>query len=427
MGKKKIAICFWGLTRNLKLTIKNIKKVIDLLLTRYEVDIYCHTYAIYRKYTNIRANEIDIMIDNDEYKLLNTIIGNENINTYLYQEDIDKVDINFESYYSKNDPYNTNYETVKNLLLGMYSLKKVTKNMLSNHLKEKYEYVLYIRPDVNFEETIPLDIFLLADDKTIILPEFHSWYYKNGRHSLGNGINDRMAICNPITALIYGLRFDEMLEYSKDNSLHSETYLKRVLEKSKIEIIKDAIICFNRVRINNIELKDCVKKDYILYLYLEKIVELTKQINYYEIPKIDEIKWTSPIYEKEIIKNPIFNVEKIPDWIYLKEYIVKNDYIIDQTFLREKYRNNLKKYNFFYKDIMKITNILENTGHRLTIGEDAEDFKYKYTNENHTHLSIKFESISKLIKYDYDVITLYETYPNKFEENQYNIKSQKRK
>ena len=94
--------------------------------------------------------------------------------------------------------------------------------------------------------------------------------------------------------------------------------------------------------------------------------------------------------------------------------------------MREKYRNNLKKYNFFYKDIMKITNILENTGHRLTIGEDAEDFKYKYTNENHTHLSIKFESISKLIKYDYDVITLYETYPNKFEENQYNIKEQMR-
>jgi len=406
MGKKKIAICFWGLTRNLKLTINNIKKVIDFLLTRYEVDIYCHTYAIYRKYTNIRAKEIDIMIDNNEYKLLNTI--NENIKTYFYQDDMDRVDINFGEYYSQKDPYNTNYETVKNLLLGMYSLKKVTKNMLLNHLNEKYDFVLYMRPDVNFEESVPLDIFLLVNDKTIILPEFHSWYYKNGRHYLGEGINDRFAVCNPITAIIYGLRFDGMLEYSKKSSLHSETYLKSVFEKSKIEIIKDARICFNRIRINNIELKDCVKKEYIMYLYLEKIIDLINKIDRYEIPKIDKINFGSPEYK--ILKNPIYEFEEFPKWTNIKEFIKKNDFIIDKTFNVEKYGSSSVSY--IYHDFKLKTNHFQTTS--LNVGNTSKNMTTKINEITlGINYSVNFESLKQVNKFDYDITYIYETYPIK--------------
>ena len=408
MSKKKIAICFWGLTRNLKLTIDNIKKVIDLLFTRYEIDIYCHTYAIYRKYTNIRAKEIDIMIDNNEYKLLNSLSLNENIKTYLYQDDMDKVDIDFGSYYSQPDPYDTNYETIKNLILGMYSLKKVTKYMLTNHLKEKYEYVLYMRPDVNFEEIIPLDIFMLLDDKTIILPEFHSWYYKNGRHYLGEGTNDRLAICNPMTAIIYGLRFDGMFEYSKKNSLHSETYLKSILEKSKIEIIKDARICFNRVRINNIELKDCVKKEYILYLYLNKILELINKVDHSEIPKIDEIKFSNPEYN--VLKNPIYEFEDFPKWTNIKEFIKKNDFIIDKEFNIEKYGSSSVSYT--YRDFKLKTNHYQTTS--LNVGYTSKNMTTKINEKTlGINYSVNFESLKHINKFDYDISYVYETYPIK--------------
>jgi len=408
MSKKKIAICFWGLTRNLKLTINNIKKVIDLLLTRYEVDIYCHTYAIYRKYTNIRAKEINITLDNNEYKLLNTSFTSQNIKTYLYQEDMDKVDIDFGSYYSKPDPYNTNYETVRNLLLGMYSLKKITKQMLSNHLTEKYDYVLYMRPDVNFEETIPLDIFILVDDKTVILPEFQSWYYKNGRHYLGEGINDRLAVCNPITAMIYGLRFDGMLEYSKKDSLHSETYLKNVLKKYKIEIIKDARICFNRVRINNVELKDCFKKEYILYLYLSKIIELINKIDRYEIPKIDEIKFSNPEYK--ILKNPIYEFEEFPKWTRIKEFMTKNDYILDKVFNIEKYGSSSVSYT--YRDFKLKTNHFQTTS--LNVGYTSKNMITKINEKTlGINYRVNFESLKQVNKFDYDILYVYETYPIK--------------
>jgi hypothetical protein len=258
MNKKKIAICFWGLARNLSRTIDSIKKVINLLLNKYDIDIYFHTYAIYREYNNIRANEMNININNNEYKLLDfNSDKNKNIKSFLFQEDMDKIDINLELYKSKEDPYNNNYETIKNLIYGMYSLKKVTKMMLINQLKINYDYVIYMRPDVNFERTIPLDLFQLINDNTVIIPKFHSWYYKNFKHYQGEGTNDRFIICNPITSIIYGLRYDYMLEYSKINPLHSETYLKYILDKSHIKIIKDARICFNRVRINNIKLNDC--------------------------------------------------------------------------------------------------------------------------------------------------------------------------
>jgi hypothetical protein len=280
--------------------------------------------------------------------------------------------------------------------------------MLSNHLKLNYNNVIFMRPDVYFEENLRIDTLLLVDDKTIILPEFHSWFYKNGKHYLGEGINDRFAICNPITAIIYGLRFDGMLEYSKRNSLHSETYLKYTLEKSKLKIIKDARICFNRIRINNIRLNDCKIKNYILYLYLEKIIELININDNIEIPKIDNIRFNKPIYK--ILENKIYDFEKFPNWTNIHEYINKNNDIIDKKYMILKHGLTLESYTFKYFNIKRKDMPLET----LTVGDNDinKTFTFKMNeNTKQTDLKINLSSISKLKNNNYDNIVVYAMSP----------------
>ena len=81
--------------------------------------------------------------------------------------------------------------------------------------------------------------FFEISENEIIIPD-HSRY----------PINDRFAICKLDVAKIYGLRFEGALEFSQKNKLHSETYLKHVLETNRINIVERKID-FVRVRCNN--------------------------------------------------------------------------------------------------------------------------------------------------------------------------------
>jgi hypothetical protein len=69
----KVAICFWGLTRSLKYTIHSIRaKILKQLDDKnIEYKIFLHTYVFDSAYNNPRANEHNIKLDFDEYKLLN--------------------------------------------------------------------------------------------------------------------------------------------------------------------------------------------------------------------------------------------------------------------------------------------------------------------------------------------------------------------
>ena len=70
-----VAICFFGITRSLKYTIKSINENILQVFQENNIDydIYLHTYKITTDYVNYRANESTNVndIDNEEYRLLN--------------------------------------------------------------------------------------------------------------------------------------------------------------------------------------------------------------------------------------------------------------------------------------------------------------------------------------------------------------------
>ena len=99
----KVALCFWGITRSLKYTINSIKKNIlqPLKDGNIEYVIFIHTFSFNSDYYNPRANEVNIELDFEEYKLLEP--------DFIKVEDQDDVKerINIKKFHSLNDPWDT--------------------------------------------------------------------------------------------------------------------------------------------------------------------------------------------------------------------------------------------------------------------------------------------------------------------------------
>jgi hypothetical protein len=243
--KKKVAVCFWGITRSLKYTIETIKERILNMLENNNIDykVFIHTYSVHGIYNNSWSKETNIVLDNDEYKLLEAdFIEIENEN------DVRKK-INFNEYRSKRDPWKNNYDCVDHFIYCLYSKQKVTQ-MVKNS-GENFDYILYFRPDVyylNDFQTSYLD--LISDDK-LIIPNFHVY----------NGINDRFFGCNNKNYEIFGNMFNDLLEYSKQYPAHAETFYSRMIEKRNMYVIHIPFH-FTRIRANGCDSLDCGKLNY---------------------------------------------------------------------------------------------------------------------------------------------------------------------
>lgn len=246
-----IAVCFWGLVRSGKWTHENIKKQLDILRTFANVTVFMHTYKIFSKYSNQWGNEKNIKLDNDEYKLFNP-------DHFIFddQDEIKKT-IDFEKYHSQPDLHGTNYETVNNIVLALYSQKRVTDLMLRHHKTKNYTHVVYMRPDVLWETDLKEKYFDL-DDKTVVSPHFSSKHHTSTR-KFEQYLNDRFAICKPNVAEVYGRRYKFLLSYSKQNEVQSEIFCYDVLKAHNIDIVF-RWVCFNRVRANGNISKDCKSK-----------------------------------------------------------------------------------------------------------------------------------------------------------------------
>lgn len=239
----KIAICFWGLTRSLKYTIKSIHKhIFDVFKnSNIEYKIFMHTYKVNSLYSNPRAKEYNIMLENEEYKLLEP-----DYYTIDLQEEVEKK-LDFKSYRTFKDPWNTNYKTMDNFILAMYSKKKLLE--LINNSEEIFTHFLCVRPDVKYLNSFDIKWLYNINNNDIYIPDFHQYHF---------GFNDRMAlITNKKILDIYLNIFDYMKEYSKNNMLHSETCIRYILKKNIINLnIISIPFYFNRVRANGIMIKD---------------------------------------------------------------------------------------------------------------------------------------------------------------------------
>ena len=219
----KIAFAFWGITRSLKFTIQSIHKKIFEILQKNNIEytIFMHTYKL-NSYQNVRTKENVCTVDNDEYKLLNPDY------ITIHDQDTIKKQLNLPSYRSFPDPWNTNYNSVDNFVLSMYSKQQVTKMIENTNIK--YDYIIFLRPDVEYVDNFDIKFLKLATNKAICIPNFHlfSKYH----------FNDRFCISNLKTYKLYGNVFDQLLALSRMQELHSETIIGQLMQKYHLEIIR---------------------------------------------------------------------------------------------------------------------------------------------------------------------------------------------
>ena len=107
-----------------------------------------------------------------------------------------------------------------------------------------YRYIIFIRPDCRYLDKLKGEFLKKADEKTIVMPDFHLYNLLGGLKT-----NDRFAVTTMETYKIYGFIFDKLLEISKKMELHSETVLGKILTDNGISIEKIPFL-FHRIRYN---------------------------------------------------------------------------------------------------------------------------------------------------------------------------------
>lgn len=235
-----VAVLFWGITRSLNTTVHSIRKNIFDVLTAngFSYDTYIHTYKINGGYTNMWSNEKTADYVNEDVKsLLHP--------SYCLIDDQDAIlkQIDFEAYYTKLGnwtnltPEMTRF-LIRNMILALYSKKQITN--IFEIYKSKYDYVLFVRPDIEVLTRLDINVFAQLNHTNIIVPA-DDW---------NHGCNDRFAVCGVDVALYYGKLFNQLLEYSRVTSIISEKYLRDMLVKRQINILKTPIKLL-RKRITN--------------------------------------------------------------------------------------------------------------------------------------------------------------------------------
>lgn len=230
---KKIAVCYWGLTRSTKKVYKSHFDNFFNLLTENDIqfDVFMHTWQLKDK-QRVWEKEIDHPVDYEEYKLLNPTF-------YKIDKQDDFTDtLEFDKYFYKgNDdsrknrsrgdwPPNIAEKLILNHLCALESLKRVTEMVESSG--NAYELIVYIRPDVELTDKFPVENICNMKDFDILIPNFDHWA----------GYNDRFAVLTYNTAPIYGKRIQELAEFRRTQGrITSERYVKYVCDVNHLNVI----------------------------------------------------------------------------------------------------------------------------------------------------------------------------------------------
>jgi hypothetical protein len=218
---KNVAICYWGLTRSTKKVYESHKNNLFDVLKNNNItyDTYMHTWKTNNNF--IWDKKSSVPIDYDEYKLLEP-------NYYeIDDQDLYLNSLTFSSYF-KVELYvkyggNTDKEwhpmLIRNHLCALESQKRVTDMVLKSGIK--YDYILYIRPDVMITSLFDKKFFLF-NKKTITICNCDHF----------SGYSDLFAILHYDDCEKYGKRIDEIIEFRKTNGrITSEKYVKFITDK----------------------------------------------------------------------------------------------------------------------------------------------------------------------------------------------------
>ena len=225
----RVAICYWGMTRSIRI-IHNAHKnhIFDVFKNnQVEYDVYMHTWKTAQNLIwGVDWNSTrNIPNDYNEYRLLNPsyyeideqdeFLNTINFSNYFKQELYDT--------YGDHPDYEWRPELIRNMICALESQKRVTQMCIDS--QKKYDFVLYIRPDVDIYTPFLLEWLDLVKPGEIALTN------ESYRHF--EGYNDKFALIRFDDCKLYSNRLDWLKSYRDTKGLIvAEKYLKYIIEKN---------------------------------------------------------------------------------------------------------------------------------------------------------------------------------------------------
>mmetsp|Transcript_14321 Transcript_14321/g.32159 ORF Transcript_14321/g.32159 Transcript_14321/m.32159 type:complete len:310 (+) Transcript_14321:193-1122(+) len=229
-----IAICVWGIMRSLRYTIHSLHHFMLTPIQRSgnTYEIFMHTYNFTGIYESARNFEPASQLNFSDWKILKP--------DHILVEDQDEYDkyANYEQYMDMGDPWHNDYVSFRNHLRALHALQQLAIALEEASHQRQFDGVIYVRADVLLLNPVPF--FLLKRPQTMFLPDFH-------RSCKGGEYNDRMALGDMDSALVYGRRIEHALEYSRRNPLHAEKFIYGHLTASNVTVL-EVPLRFRRVR-----------------------------------------------------------------------------------------------------------------------------------------------------------------------------------
>jgi len=240
----KIAICYWGLTRTLPLRYESHERHIFSKLREkgIEYDKYVHTwynicnpelknplFYFYEPHNNNLLSDyspynIYKIKNDDQVEFRDYLI--ENISKYWYQ--------NVWEGNNCRDSYNEWHPLhLIRSLMGYESIKRVTKMVLESGIE--YDYVLYIRPDLEITTDFEIDLLdKMKKDSIIVLS--YQWGSSDDDY---RNINDVFAVVPLKNVMGWGYRIDDAPLYrSTVGRLAVETFVGWITKRYYKDIIR---------------------------------------------------------------------------------------------------------------------------------------------------------------------------------------------
>jgi hypothetical protein len=218
----KIAICYWGMTRSTKYVYNShFNNLFNVLKNNsFDYKVFMHTWKVENDQNIIWENVSNIPIDYQEYTLLQPDFYK------IEDQKLFKDTLKFSDYFNKelydkyggDTPNEWRPQLIMNHLCALESQKRVYQTV--NNMSEKFDYIIFIRPDVLLLNKLDINIFNNRFD--IAIPNYDH----------NEGLNDRFAILPFNNAHNYACRINEIKEFRKNNGrIVSEKYVKFIINK----------------------------------------------------------------------------------------------------------------------------------------------------------------------------------------------------
>jgi len=230
----RIAVCFFGLIRNITYTLPSIdENLLSPLRAQNYVDVFVHTFT-HEVYNNPRANELNVSLNREDFLRLKP---------RLFEVEVQGVaDKEMQRLFAGSSLI-YQCSTLKNFVRQKYSMHKVFQLVTYAEQVDKLQYdvIVAARPDTMIASKVfvPSSISMNMSRKMIAIPNTHQ----------NEGINDRFAIGTRTGMIDYLQQYTSLFKKGGFHQSTTEEFVCNHIASRRVRVMVIGM-CIIRVRAN---------------------------------------------------------------------------------------------------------------------------------------------------------------------------------